>query len=144
MKMNNYFTLYEFLYSWTALEKKIPNWPEDFWVIENIQGKLLPVLNKLREAWGEPIKITSGFRSKALNKAVGGVENSLHLKGLAADIVPVNGNFTYFKNFVQLYFQDKSFDQVIIEKSGSSQWVHLGVESNDGRQRKQLFGLTIK
>ena len=135
--MNNYFTLYEFLYSGTALEKKIPNWPEDFWVIENIQGKLLPVLNKLREAWGEPIKITSGFRSKALN-------NSLHLKGLAADIVPVNGNFTYFKNFVQLYFQDKSFDQVIIEKSGSSQWVHLGVESNDGRQRKQLFGLTIK
>lgn len=139
---NNYFSLHEFLYSETALKRGIDNWP-DLWVVDNFRDKLLPVLNKLREAWGEPIKITSGFRSFALNKAVGGVQNSMHMKGLAADLVPVNGNFEYFKNFVQLYFQDKSFDQIILEKSGNSKWVHLGIESNDGRQRKQLFGLSL-
>lgn len=139
---NNYFSLHEFLYSDTALRKGIDNWPE-FWVIDNFRNKLLPVLNKLRESWGGPIKITSGYRSKALNKAVGGVENSLHMKGLAVDLVPVNGNFSYFKAFVPIYFQDKSYDQLILEKSGSSEWVHLGIESNDGRQRKQLFGLSL-
>jgi hypothetical protein len=139
--MNNYFTLHEFLYSSAALEKKIDNWPTDFWVIENIQNKLLPVLNKLREAWGGPIRITSGYRSEALNRAVGGVKNSIHLKGLAADLVPAGGNFEYFKAFVPIFFSDNPFDQLILEKSGSSQWVHLGIESNEGKCRKQIFGL---
>lgn len=142
MKMDNYFTLYEFFYSDTALKKGIPNWPEDFWVIDNIK-KMIPVLNKLREAWGGPIKISSGYRSKALNNAIGGVKNSLHLKGLAVDMIPVDGSFEYFKAFVPIYFSDKPFDQLILEKAGSSQWIHLGLESNEGKQRKQVFGLDL-
>lgn len=46
----NYFKLHEFFYSQTALSNKIDNWPEDFWVIDNIRLKLLPVLNEFREA----------------------------------------------------------------------------------------------
>ncbi len=144
MNSKNYFTLHEFLYSDTALTRKIDNFPEDFWVIDNIKEKMLPVLNNLRVAWGGPLKITSGYRSKALNDAIGGVKNSLHLKGLAVDIVPVGESFELFKNFVPLYFEDKSFDQIILEKSGSSQWVHIGIESNEGTQRKQVFGLNLK
>lgn len=140
---NNYFSLYEFFYSDTALYKKIPNWPEDFWVIDNIRTKLLPALNKLREAWGGPVKITSGYRSKALNNAVGGVGNSLHLKGLAVDLVPVDGNFKLFEYFVPTYFKDKPFDQIILEQSGNSRWIHFGIESNDGKQRKQVLGIKM-
>lgn len=141
--MNNYFTLYEFLYSESALEKKIPNWPEDFWVIDNIKDKLLPALNGLREAWGGPIKITSGYRSPELNKAVGGVKNSVHMKGLAADLYPVNGDIKLFEYFVPEYFKDKPFDQIIKEQSGNSRWIHFGIESGDGKQRKQILGIKL-
>lgn len=141
--MNNYFSLYEFFYSDTALSKKIPNWPEDFWVIDNIREKLLPALNGLREAWGSGIRITSGYRSLELNTAIGGAKKSMHMKGLAADLVPVNGDFKLFEYFVPTYFQDKPFDQIILEQSGSSRWVHFGIESGDGKQRKQVLGIKI-
>ena len=94
--MNNYFSLPEFLYSETALKNGISNLP-DFWVIDNIREKLLPALNELREAWGSPINITSGFRCKELNDKIGGVKTSLHLKGLAADLYPGNGDFKLFE-----------------------------------------------
>ena len=136
----NYFTLREFFYSDTAGKKGIQNIPEDFWVIDNIK-KLIPVLNKLREAWGGPIRITSGYRTKELNDAIGGVKTSLHLKGLAADLVPGNGDIKFFKAFVPVFFEDKPFDQLILEKSGSSEWVHFGLYNNEGRQRKQVIGL---
>ena len=140
--MNNYFSLPEFLYSETALKKGISNLP-DFWVIDNIREKLLPALNELREAWGSPIKITSGFRCKELNDKIGGVETSLHLKGLAADLYPGNDDFKLFEYFVPEFFQDKPFDQIILEQSGSSRWIHFGIENNEGKQRKQVLGIKI-
>ena len=47
-------------------------------------------LDSVREEYGHPIKVNSGFRSRAVNEKVGGVKNSAHLEGLAADIVPLN------------------------------------------------------
>ena len=140
--MNNYFSLPEFLYSETALKNGISNLP-DFWVIDNIREKLLPALNELREAWGSPINITSGFRCKELNDKIGGVKTSLHLKGLAADLYPGNGDFKLFEYFVPEFFQDKPFDQIILEQSGSSKWIHFGIEGNEGKQRKQVLGIKI-
>lgn len=141
--MNNYFSLYEFFYSDTALSKKIPNWPEDFWIIDNIREKLLPALNGLREAWGDGIRITSGYRSLELNTAIGGAKKSMHMKGLAADLVPVNGDLKLFEYFVPTYFQDKPFDQIILEQSGSSRWVHFGIEGNEGLQRRQVININL-
>lgn len=143
METKNYFELHEFLYSETALKNKIDNWPVDFWVIDNIRLELLPALNKLREAWGGPIKISSGYRTKELNDAIGGAKKSMHLKGLAADLIPGNGDMKFFKAFVPIYFSDKPFDQLILEKAGSTEWVHLGLYSNEGLQRKQLLGLSL-
>ena len=141
MEIKNYFTLREFFYSETAAKRGIQNIPDDFWVVENIKLKLLPALNLLREAWGGPIKISSGFRCLELNTAIGGAKKSMHMKGLAADLIPGNGDMKFFKAFVPVFFEDKAFDQIILEKSGSSEWVHFGIENNEGRQRKMVIGL---
>ena len=143
MASRDYFTLHEFLYSETALKNKIDNWPEDFWVIDNIRLKLLPALNKLRQAWGSGIKITSGYRSLALNNFIHGSKTSMHMKGLAADLVPSNGQLDLFIQYVPIYFQDKPFDQIILESSGSSKWVHLGIENNEGLQRRQVLNINL-
>ena len=143
MASRDYFTLHEFLYSETALKNKIDNWPEDFWIIENIQTKILPVLNELREAWGSGIKITSGYRSRALNKFIKGSNTSVHMRGLAADMVPSNGDFKNFVIFTVGFLDKRGFDQLIIETSGNSRWLHLGIESNDGRMRKQILNINL-
>lgn len=142
MENKKYFSLHEFLYSETALKNKIDNWPEDFWVIENLK-KLIEVLNKLREAWSSPILITSGYRSPALNNFIKGSKTSMHQKGLAADLYPSNGDIKLFTQFVPIYFEDKPFDQIILETSGASKWVHFGLENNEGLQRRQVLNINL-
>lgn len=51
-----------------------------------LHGRLLAALQRLRDMLSRPLIITSGYRCAAHNKAVGGVKNSLHMRGLAADI----------------------------------------------------------
>lgn len=80
-----YFKPSELLGSVTAQNRGIDNTPCDFDVYRNIY--LLAVyLESVRVRYGKPIRITSGYRSPTLNKAVGGVNNSKHLRGLAVDI----------------------------------------------------------
>lgn len=80
-----YFNPSEFLSSPTAQSLGIANWPCDFGVYRNIY-LLAFYLDSVRVRYGGPIVITSGYRSPALNKAVGGVNNSKHLRGIAVDI----------------------------------------------------------
>ena len=136
----NYFRLEEFLKSSKAVKLGIQNLPS-FSVISNIE-MMLPLLNELRESWGDKLRISSGFRCKELNDAVGGVATSMHLKGLAVDIVPCNGDIERFIGFCQTFFKGRTdFDQVIIEKSGKSRWVHIGLLNNEGKQRCQIFNI---
>lgn len=80
-----YFKPSELLGSVTAQSRGIANTPCDFDVFRNVY--LLAVyLESVRIRYGKPIRITSGYRSPTLNKAVGGVNNSKHLYGLAVDI----------------------------------------------------------
>ena len=134
--MKTYFTIDELCYSYTAEQQDIDNTPSDN-IKENLK-KLIEFLNPLREAWGSAIRINSGYRCPELNKAVGGVDTSAHKEGWACDMYPINNKFEDFKQFIIEYLKDKSFDQAIIEKSGRSQWIHLGLWSK-GRQRRQIF-----
>ena len=134
--MKSYFTIEELSKSDVAEQQEIDNTPPD-----NIKAnlkKLIEFLNPLREAWGSAIRINSGYRCPELNQAVGGVATSAHCEGWAVDMYPINKQFTKFKQFIVDYLKDKNFDQAIIEKSGTSKWIHLGLWSK-GRQRKQIF-----
>ena len=85
MKRIKYFSLNEFITSPTARRLGIDNMPT-FEIVDNL-NRLADYLDGIREKLGKSILINSGYRSPMLNKAVGGVANSQHLKGLAADIV---------------------------------------------------------
>ena len=84
-QITSHFCLEEFIKSDTAKAKGIKNLPDTRSVI-NISALCIKILEPLRVAMGEQIKIGSGYRCKALNQAVGGVYNSQHLTGQAADL----------------------------------------------------------
>jgi hypothetical protein len=104
------------------------------------------VLEPLRVAMGEPIKIGSGFRCQALNKAVGGVYNSQHLKGQAADLC-IDGDIEKGKRWFAYIRDHLPFDQLIWEhnpKTGSY-WVHVSFVFPDfGKNRKNVIDGLIK
>ena len=140
-KYPKYFTLQEFLTSSTARQKSIENLPS-FEIVERLV-ELGIFLDSLRADWGSGIIVTSGYRNNKLNAAVGGVSNSAHELGYAADIYPANGRFEDFKKFVVRWLADKQYDQAIIEKKGKSQWVHIGLFNSKGQQRRQCFSLNV-
>ena len=136
-----YFTLKEFERSSVADKYNIDNTiPKE--LIPHIE-ELIDFLNPIREVWGKPIIVTSGYRCNELNKKVGGVSNSAHTIGYGVDLV--SGDFSMFSNFIKSYFQshpEVKFDQVIIERSGKSQWIHIGLYNRDNKQRGMVFGVT--
>ena len=105
-----YFTFTEFERSETAVRYAIDNTlPEKNKA--NVATLVDTVLDPLREAWGKPITVTSGYRCPALNAAVGGVSTSLHQIGRAADIT--TGNSVGLE-YVSLPFGYSNFYAVII------------------------------
>ena len=140
MNLNwKHFKIEEFTRSTTAEKFNIDNTPNDY-IIYNLDKLVVNVLDPLRESFGSPIKITSGYRSYLLNKMVGGVKNSQHMSGKAADIVPIGKSFDEFTNFIKEWLKDKDFDQCIIENSGKSRWIHISYD--DGHNRKKIFSIT--
>ena len=98
------------------------------------------VLEPLRVVMGKPIKISSGFRSQALNKAVGGVYNSQHLKGQAADI-DIQGDMAFGRKIFEYIRDHLPFDQLIWEHNkGGTCWVHVSFVFPDfGKNRKNVI-----
>lgn len=145
MGRHRYFELAEFITSSTAKKKGIDNTPS-FEVVAHLDELVESVLDPLRAAYGMPINISSGYRCPALNKAVGGVVNSVHQIGYAADLT-VGGSFEKFKSFVWEWFKKTGtkFDQVLIEKDNrtGAKWIHIGLRNNLGQQRGQIKILEI-
>lgn len=141
--MSRYFQLSEFLASDTARRKGIDNTPS-FQVVESL-AELADTLDGIRAAWGSGIRVTSGYRSPELNKAVGGVANSCHQKGTCADLQPTNGRQDDFNKFVIAYVAKAGvkFDQIILEGKGKTQWLHFGLYSNEWQQRGQILNIEV-
>ena len=138
MASKHYFELWEFISSDVAKARNINNFPT-FEVVAHLE-ELRKILDPMREAWGGPLVVTSGYRCPALNKAVGGVSNSAHLSGYAADIRPTDKRRTAkFVIWAAGWLMDNGvkFDQCIDEQVGGERWLHLAVRDNDGRQRCQ-------
>lgn len=119
---SDFFTLEEFTGSSTAKRLEIDNTPNDV-VIRNIQYGVQMVLEPLRRILQAPIIITSGYRCAELNKAVGGVANSWHTKGNAADLRIKNEEEA--KAIFQILKTLPSVDTVLFEHSATSSWMHV-------------------
>ena len=135
-----YFTIEELCQSETAEKYKIDNTPSEE-IKKNLKTLVDCLLDPLREAWGSPIIINSGYRCPILNKAVGGSKTSSHTSGWSVDMRPKNGKMEEFKKFVVDFIKTRFWDQCILEKSGDVEWIHLSLYNNSGKQRKQIFSL---
>lgn len=127
-----YFTLNEFYKSATADQYKIDNTPNED-AVKNIEALVAMILDPLREAWGRPIYVTSGYRCPELNKRVKGSNTSQHKTGQAADI-KVGSKIDNKKLFQLIQKLNLPYDQLIDEYNYS--WIHV---SYSPRNRKQIL-----
>lgn len=129
----------------TAKKKGINNKPNAQQMI-NLVYLCAYILEPLRVAMKEPIKIGSGFRCEALNKAVGGVSNSQHMKGQAVDLC-IDGDIKKGKKWFEYIKNHLPFDQLIWEKNPKtgSYWVHVSYVYPDfGKNRRQVIENLLK
>lgn len=138
-----HFTFGEFERSETASRLNIDNrMPElaEAHIVELVDILLDP----LREAWGGPLTVTSGYRCRELNEAVGGSATSAHTAGWAADLVPDSGDPRGVQGLVDFAIEWLTatalpFDQLIDERSVGSRWLHIGIRNLKGEQRRQML-----
>ena len=134
-----HFTISELCASDTARVRGIDNTPSSG-VTLALTTLIEKLLDPIREAWGGPITVNSGYRCQKLNTAVGGVATSQHLRGEAADIsvgIPAK-NRQLFDRIVELQKAGQiEFDQLIDESN--YKWVHISYRQ--GRNRNQILHL---
>lgn len=134
MKISKHLTLAELITSQTAIRKKIDNTPSEQ-VISNLKLVAENVFEPLRDGLGQPIRISSGYRSPSLNRAIGGAKNSQHTTGEALDLQGMgtlknSQIFNYIKN-------NLGFDQLIWEFGTDKEpaWVHVSFKKTGNRKQ---------
>lgn len=132
-----YFTIDELVKSATAKRLGIMNVPS----IEhcaNLKGLVENILDPLREKWGAPIIVTSGYRCEKLNKAIGGASKSQHVLGQAADIRTVSDRPEENYKLLHLLIDLKlPFDQLVseyVDGNGCPDWIHVSYGPRNRRQ----------
>ena len=139
VKLSEHFGLAELCKTKTGISN-VPNEAQ----VENLK-RLCRWIERLRKRWNDlygegddPIVINSGFRSPAVNKAVGGVPNSNHLTGCAVDIRCVGIEQALRYAAILLDISDLSredFDELLIEQKKSVIWIHFAVKPTGNRRR---------
>ena len=129
MRLTKNFTLSELTKTNTGITNQ-PN-KQELQALIILSGK---VLQPLRDIYGKAIAVNSGFRSYAVNKAVGAAKGSQHSKGEAADLTThtKEGN----KQLFEIIKSELEYDQLINEYDYS--WIHVSFKA-DGRNRKQIL-----
>lgn len=128
-----YFTMDELTHSATAIRKGIDNTP-DSKVKANLTALVANILDPLREAYGKPIVVSSGYRCAKLNRAVGGVARSQHLSGQAADIQSAGKSRSEHKKLFDLARKlNLPYDQLIDEHD--YKWVHISFNPKGNRRQ---------
>ncbi len=145
MKLTEHFTLEEFRRSAKAAELGIENEvPEG--LVANLRHLCAEVLEPLREHFQEAVYVTSGYRCPQLNSAVGGVANSQHMRGEAADICPIVGGRPdstspearrRLREWAEWIMDNCPFDQLLRERRGNSCWIHVSLR-RAGRNRQMV------
>lgn len=138
MQLSKNLSLKEAIKSNTASRLGIPNTPED-WEIENLRAVAENVFQPLRDHFGVPIGVSSGYRSKQLNKAIGGSKYSQHMIGEALDLdADIYGRITNADIFNYIK-ENLEWDQMIWEFGDDKEpnWVHVSYKEAGGN-RKQI------
>ena len=128
-----YFTIQELTASATAQREGIDNTPTPS-AYHLLYVLVEQLLDPIREAWGKPIVVSSGYRCKELNTLIGGVKNSHHMLGCAADLIAGSKaeHRKLFDLIVRMQQQRKiRFTQLIWENNG--QWIHISYVPSDLR-----------
>ncbi|CAB4172905.1 Peptidase M15A, C-terminal [uncultured Caudovirales phage] len=134
MKLSQHLDLSEVTRSESAKRNGISNMPTK----EHIANFMLlaeKIFEPIREHFGVPIRISSGYRSKELNEKIGGSSTSQHSSGEALDI-DMDGTSISNKQIFDYIKDNLEFDQLINEFNYS--WVHVSYKST-GKQRKQIL-----
>lgn len=124
-----YFSFKEMIQSDIAKSKGIENIP-DWEQIDALRSLIETILDPLREWYGKSITVNSGYRSEALNSAVGGVSTSFHRYGQAADITA--GNRTENEKLFNYIKDNLPFSELGWEGNGT--WVHIGWNGNNDKE----------
>ena len=139
-----FFSIEELTQSATAKRYGIDNTPSDD-IKKNLTLFIEKVLDPIREDWGGPIIVSSGYRCPELNKAVGGANTSGHLYGYCADLQVKGGmkKIRELANFIFEWMKDHKmkFDELLFEKSGGVTWLHFCWIGKDGKQRMKCFDI---
>ncbi len=133
-----HFTISEMLKSDTAIKQRLWN-GANLEVEENLRALVDEVLDPLRERYGKPIYVNSGYRCPKLNQLVNGAANSQHMKGEAADIT-AGSPFENLK-LAHLIEEAGKFDQLIYEhvQDGKPQWLHVSYKRHGTNRKRILF-----
>lgn len=132
-RIGNYFWMSEFLRSEIATRKGLDNTPGPA-EMTALREILAPGMERVRNLLGVPVFISSGYRSKVVNDAVGGSATSQHLSGQAADfIAPQAGTPRAIALRIAQHWNEVRFDQLIWEGS----WVHISF--TQGKPRGQVL-----
>ena len=140
MKLSEHLDLAEVTRSETAKRKGISNEPTPEH-LENFKKLAQNIFEPIRKHFGVPIHISSGYRSKALNTAIGGSLTSQHCSGEAIDIdMDGSSNGVTNKMVFEFIRANLNFDQLIWEfgTKDAPDWVHVSFETS-GKQRKQIL-----
>jgi len=135
MQLTKNFTLEELVNSITASNFKIDNTPPPS-AIDNLKALAIHTLQPIRDLWGGPVFVSSGYRCFVLNVKVGGAANSQHMTGQAADI-SVGDKPANKKLFDMIAKSNIPYDQLIDEHQ--YQWVHISYSTS--YNRKQILHL---
>ena len=130
-----WFNMRELTRSDTAEAQGIDNAPNERQEA-NLRLLVERVLDPLRTEWESPLRITSGYRSAKLNRAVGGAPTSQHRDGMAADVVPVKGDVDDLWMVVRHMVDDGKIevDQCISEvNSKGHRWIHVSYNKDGNR-----------
>lgn len=138
MKLSEHFSLEELVFSEVALRKGLDNVPP-MTEATNLARLCHTLLEPARELLGAPLRIHSGYRSPAVNAAVGGAQNSAHMQGRAADLVPID--LPLLNAFHALRTSQLPFDQ-IIQECGPSGWIHIAVAPAGQSPRREALTAT--
>ena len=143
MKLSENFTLEELIRSNAAERMGFDNVPKDEKVVENLRSLCLEVLQPLRDYVGAPVHINSGYRCPELNMAVGGVKNSQHCRGEAADIRIVSPK--QGREWAAWIEDNCRFDQMLLERNkNGAVWLHVSCKRDASKNRQSFKILKVE